>query len=168
MDATLVRELFDYDPETGVLTWRVDRPQRIKAGMVAGSRDHKLYLRVKVNGVNYAAHRLIFLWMVGRWPTNDVDHEDLDKTNNRWKNLREATQAQNRQNRAVRADSQTGFKGVVCRKPNQKTKNYFATYQARIKVDGKYHYGKCYRTPDEAHIEYVAMSKQHHGEFART
>jgi hypothetical protein len=168
MDASLARELFDYDPETGLLTWRVDRPQRIKAGMIAGSMHKAGYIRVKVHGKSYGVHRVIFLWVTGRWPKVDVDHEDLNKANNRWKNLREATLAQNRYNRVVRRDSKIGFKGVVRKAPNPENGNYHEMFYARVKSNGEVFYGAYRRTPEEAHADHEQLARRLHLQFARS
>ena len=53
-----------------------------------------------INGKMYRAHRVIWLWMTGKWPENDIDHEDRDATNNRWNNLGDKTKADNNRNRA--------------------------------------------------------------------
>jgi len=50
--------------------------------------------------------------MTGRWPVGDVDHEDRDRRNNRWANLREATKSQNQANAGNWAHNTSGFRGV--------------------------------------------------------
>lgn len=99
----IVRELLDYNPETGVFTWRPrDRKwfntDRIwnswnakLAGKPAGTPHRSGYIWIGLNGKLLAAHRLAFLWMAGAWPTRQVDHRDRDRANNRWTNLRDAT-----------------------------------------------------------------------------
>lgn len=92
-----LRSVLDYDQHTGDFTWRVDRGGRgglSKAGVRAG-RINKGYLSIVVDRRTYAAHRLAFLWMLGRWPTDCVDHVDRRPDNNAWDNLREATVLQN-------------------------------------------------------------------------
>lgn len=89
LTAERLRELLHYDPLTGVFSRNGKR--------VGSNRGHR-YVRVYVDGRMYFAHRLAWLYMNGFWPSHGVDHEDGDGFNNRWKNLRPATQAQNLQN----------------------------------------------------------------------
>jgi hypothetical protein len=103
LSAECVRALFDYDSVTGLLRWCVAR-RRIRVGRVAGSVRKDGYRVVRVDGLNYLSSRIIFLWMTGRWPDPQVDHIDIDPTNNRWPNLREATPPQNMANTSLRED----------------------------------------------------------------
>lgn len=113
MDAKLVRELFNYDPETGILTWAVDRSNKVKAGMEAGCVGGKGYLVLGCNGKTYQTSNIIWLWWYGEWPKNQVDHIDRSKMNNRIKNLRDLTSLENMQNHAhSRSDSTIGVRGV--------------------------------------------------------
>src|SRR5208337_270858 len=66
--ADRAKELFDYDPETGVLTWKVAPSKSVKIGNIAGNPRKNGYLRVQIYGCVYLVHRVIFLIMVGRWP----------------------------------------------------------------------------------------------------
>jgi hypothetical protein len=102
-------DLFNYDPDTGLLTWKVSRSNRIKIDQVAGSLqiNHKgkpyenHYLHVNVGGRYHLVHRIVFEIMTGQVvpPDMQIDHKDGDGTNNRWKNLRFATRSQNMGNR---------------------------------------------------------------------
>jgi HNH endonuclease len=57
------------------------------------------------------AHRIIYALTNGFWPPDEVDHQDRTPTNNRLTNLREATRGQNEQNKGLRSDNGSGFKG---------------------------------------------------------
>lgn len=110
--AEYVRSVLDYDPETGLFRWRVSHPG-IGIGEVAGRLSRTVgYWQIGVAGREYGAHRLAFLIMTGEWPLAQMDHIDLNRANNRWANLRPATQQQNEHNKALRKDSTSGIRGV--------------------------------------------------------
>lgn len=111
-----LREVLAYDPETGRLTWKIRMSQTVMAGDEAGSKDKNGYVRVKVDGIRVLAHRAIFAMVKGRWPKVDVDHDDRNRSNNRWLNLREANETQNRANSKRPSTNSTGFKGVSFKK----------------------------------------------------
>ena len=94
-----LKNLLDYNPDTGVFTWLTTRRGCAQKGSVAGSTDTKGRRQIKVFGKMHFAHRLAFLWMIGRFPKNQVDHIDRNPSNNAWFNLREATNSQNSINR---------------------------------------------------------------------
>src|SRR5882672_6258292 len=89
-----IRRLFNYDPVTGVLTWRIRKGNKLP-GSIAGKRTKRGYISVRIDGLWYRAHRLIWVIMTGAWPENVVDHEDRNPGNNAWYNLRDVTQAVN-------------------------------------------------------------------------
>lgn len=89
-----LRELLDYDPQTGIFRWRyqhdaLSRGERIRntrnAGKVAGFR-HFTGIRIKIDGVHFCAHRLAFLWMTGAVPAR-VRQRNGDLFDLRWANL---------------------------------------------------------------------------------
>lgn len=151
-----LREVLSYNPETGKLTWRVRMSQRVKSGDEAGSLGVDGYVHICVDGRRMRAHRVIFAIMKGYWPKLDVEHEDLDKTNNRWLNLREANDSQNHAN--TRARGKVGLKGVS---------QHRGSFQARIKINGRDIYLGTFKTAKAAHAAYVVKAKELFGEFAR-
>lgn len=93
---------FSYDPETGVLTRLVTLSNRAVAGTEVSCRIRvaygKTYIQLQVKGRMYLAHRVIWLWVTGAPPSDEIDHLDGDGTNNRWDNLRPATRLSNMKN----------------------------------------------------------------------
>ena len=94
-----LHRILHYNKRTGVFTWLVDSGARKIAGKVAGTRGAQhpcIYISIKRK--KYLAHRLAWFYVHGVWPVAQLDHKDGDPTNNRFSNLREATNAQNQQN----------------------------------------------------------------------
>jgi len=111
LTAERLREVLYYNRLTGKWIWRVATSPRVHPGDEAG-KMRKGYRVIGVDGKKYVASRLAFLCVKGAWPRGLVDHWDLDRANDRWSNLRDATHAQNMQNCGVRRTSSTGRKGV--------------------------------------------------------
>lgn len=107
-----LRKLLTYDLLTGEFTWNVTRGGLAVAGSPAGSRIPEGYKLISVKGRIYMASRLAFMYVLGRWPHNLVDHINEDKKDDRWINLRDATEAQNRRNTGHRANNKLGVKNV--------------------------------------------------------
>ncbi len=113
-----VRELFDYNPETGEVTrLKTTKPstgQSVRSklvGKVVRSMS-KGYLNVKIDGYPYRLHRIIWLWYYGSFPEHDIDHINRDRADNRIDNLREVSRPCNVHNGKVRSDTSTGITGV--------------------------------------------------------
>jgi hypothetical protein len=72
-----LRELFDYDPMTGKLYWKINR-QRVRAGHIAGTLTARGRYRVFIDGVAYYNSRVIWYLMTGEQPTieMEVDHRN--------------------------------------------------------------------------------------------
>lgn len=152
-----LKELLRYDPETGVFTWLVRR-NGVKSDGLAGAIYNNGYVVIKIDGKRYGAHRLAWQYMTGALPEDQIDHRDLDKANNRWDNLRPATDLQNIANRS--SWSKSGFKGVY--KPIGRN-----DYRTEIRINGKRKLLGYFKTPEEAHAVYVKAANDVHGEFAR-
>lgn len=156
-----LRQRFHYESDTGVLRWthQTDRSAQWDgryAGQIAGYRLPYVTTQIRLDNVSYAAHRIIWKWMTGDDPPEEIDHRNLDRSDNRWANLRAATHKQNGRNRKVQGNSRVGVRGVC--KVNGR-------FFARIKVDGKRFYLGCYATAYEAHAAYCKAAKKLHGEF---
>lgn len=145
--AVCLRALFDYDEETGVLTWR-ERPfyhfatlracrvwNTKHAGKVAGGDNGQGYLIVKIEGKMHRVHRIIWAMQTGAWPADQIDHKNHRRADNRWINLREATNPINSKNQSMPSTNTSGHLGVYRRKASCK-------WMAYIHVDGtKKHIG---------------------------
>ena len=84
-----LNELLTYDPQEGVLRWRVcvgGRP----IGSVAGGVGKDGYIQIQVDTVRYYAHRIAYYMGTGIDPLgHQVDHcPDNTPTNNKLDNLR--------------------------------------------------------------------------------
>jgi hypothetical protein len=77
---------------------------------LAGKINSKGYRLIGVDGRWHKAHRLAWLYMTGSWPREQIDHINLIKNDNRFENLREATQTQNHANTRAR---RRGLKGIT-------------------------------------------------------
>ncbi len=112
LTAKYLRSILHYDQETGVFTRAVRTSNRIQVGDTAGSVNGNGYIHIRVLGVLYPAHRLVWLYLHGEWPKHQIDHVDRDRLNNRAGNLREVTQQQNLKNKGTYSSNKSGHPGV--------------------------------------------------------
>jgi hypothetical protein len=153
------REAFDYDPETGVLRWRLRSARCIRIGDVAGFVRPDGYVVVVYKKTIYPCHRIAWAIATGAWPTGQIDHINGDRSDNRILNLRNVTAHMNMQNQrtAHRSNLSSGILGVHFFK---KTKRWRAT----IWANGKNNYLGYYGTAAEAEAAYLgAKAKLHPG-----
>lgn len=150
-----LREVLRYDPDSGVLTWRVTLGARAKAGDVAGSRCGQGYIALGLDGVrSVPAHRIAWAITHGEWPGLEVDHINGNRADNRLANLRLVTTAENHQNmRRARSDSSTGVLGVSRRGDR---------YRAQIQVAGQKRWLGEFPTLEQARSAYVAAKRELH------
>lgn len=161
-----LKELLLYDPETGAFTWKARRSPKAAPGVVAGriskaSRDAGGgYRWIGVDGKEYLAHRLAWLYVKGEWPSREIDHRNNIRADNRFDNLREADDSQNCHSRGIQANNTSGFKGVSWHK---RARKWIASMQWR----GEYRYLGLFTSPEAAHAAYTAEAQRLFGDFAR-
>ena len=168
-----LREMFDLDPETGILLWR-ERPrahfatQRAHrywngqyAGKPAGTLDSFGHTKVKVTlggkTTPYLAHRIVWKMAKGTEPPPEIDHRNTAPSNNWIDNLRETDRSGNCWNRRVNQNSKTGLKGirqVAC-----------GRYGARIQAGHKSRWLGTFDTAEEAVAAWTRAAQELHGEF---
>lgn len=148
-----LKSLLRYEPKTGKFIWLVWRPNGIRVGDVAGGEHGDGYWCIGVCGKIYLAHRLAWLYMTGVWPS-EVDHINMNRSDNRWKNLRHADGVMNRQNiRKPRAHNKTGFLGVHIQN---------GKFKAQIRVNFKPMHLGYHDTPELAHAAYLKAKRKYH------
>lgn len=150
-----LRELLDYDPETGLFTWRVNRAGNAKAGSAAGCAHKCGYRQVMVDSTLYLAHRLAWFYVYNVWPPQHIDHINGVRDDNRIANLREATYSTNNQNRGLDSRNTSGYQGVYW---SEQTRKWYA----QLKVGNKrYNLGYFIDIADAAEARASAKEKYH-------
>lgn len=147
----MVLEFFHYNPSTGVL---IRLKQYDSYGNICDvnepvlSKNNRGYYWCGTFGKQCLAHRLIWLYMTGEHPTDEIDHINGIRTDNRWKNLRQVTAFENSRNQGVRKDCTSGVRGVTyVDRTNRRGNSY---WQARISHKGvRYSLGH-FKTKEEA------------------
>lgn len=119
----LLRELLEYDPETGILYWKrrgmsyFKSPRIAKAwntryaGQEAGSIDTAGYISLSIMGTYIRGHRAAWAIHYGVFPDH-CDHDDGCRSNNRLLNLNDVTKGGNQKNQKRSAKNTTGATGV--------------------------------------------------------
>ena len=156
-----VRDLLDYNPETGHFTW-LKKPHKkataIKVGDRAGTTDTDAIVNIFIDGNGYKAHRLVWFWMYGEWPASIIDHINGIRSDNRLDNLRQGTRSLNNQNKLRSRGKKKELLGVFISR--------LGKYTARIQVNlaGRgiqLHLGT-YETQEEAFEVYCSAKKLLH------
>jgi len=155
-----LKEILDYDASTGLFVWKKRLSCRIRIGDIAKSPTDKGYIRIGINGTRYVAHRLVFLWMTGINPPEQVDHINGNRSDNRFCNLRLATNRENSYNNRKRNSNTSGYKGVSFVPHIKKWHAYVDN------KDGRHLVGYFSELSDAA-IAVKSAREKLHGEFAR-
>ena len=151
-----LQELLSYDPETGLFINLTQRRGPAKKGSIAGCKRHNGYIYIKIDGKQYRAHRLAWLYVHGNFSGKDLDHINEIKTDNRIVNLRLATNQENGHNVSNPSINNTsGFLGVTWHKQYQK-------WQAQITTNGKYKHLGYFNTAEEAYKTYLKAKREFH------
>jgi len=126
----LIKQVY-YNTITGIFIWKIS-----KRG-IAGTKSKDGYITITINYKPYLAHILAWFYVHGYWPENMIDHKDQIKHHNWIKNLREATNSSNQQNRGNPKNNTSGIKGVCWVKERKKWMSYIYV-KTRLKNIGYY------------------------------
>ena len=154
LTADRLKQLLSYDERTGLFHWLANR-RFVKQGDVAGSPSvaHG-YRIISVDGKNYKAHRLAWLYITGEFPRRDVDHINGSRSDNRWANLRNADDQLNMENRRhAQKNNSCGYLGVRWDR---------GKWRAALQLNGKKINAGRFKTAEEAHAAYVTAKRIHH------
>jgi hypothetical protein len=134
-----LKELVEYDSNTGLFTRKKRTSNRIKEGQTIVSKDAKGYICFRLKNKMHKAHRLAWFYVHGKFPNGEIDHINGVVYDNRICNLRDVTKSVNQQNRkSVRGYSKDGNR-----------------WKAQIRADGKWRHLGCFETENEAHDAYL-------------
>lgn len=146
-----------YNPNTGIFIRRISLGNKALVGSVAGSVHRSGYVRLMVDGTLYLAHRLAWFYMTGQWPRELIDHINMDRADNRWANLRDASAQVNQQNKSLaRVGTASGLLGVW--RAGGRSKKWTTS----ITANGVRKYLGKFATPELAHAAYIAAKRALH------
>ena len=175
----LVKEFLDYNPETGVFTWKERDIKYFKeskkggiknftpewsqkkwntryAGQVAGCEKPDGYRIINIFKQRNYAHRLAWLYIYGEWPKQDIDHIDGNPRNNRISNLRDISRSLNGQNqKKAQKRSKSGLLGA-CWCPRDEV------WVSQIFADGRRHFLGNFQDKYSAHEAYIQAKRRLH------
>lgn len=140
-----LKELMHYDADTGVFT---------RNGKVTGTARTDGYKKLTVNGQQFYAHRLAWLYVHGVLPTF-IDHIDRNRSNNKIANLRAVSRSENQQNRVKQRNNTSGYKGVIYFKRTGR-------WRANIWVGNVNHHIGYFGTAEEANAAYQSAATIFH------
>ena len=157
MDHESLKKYLTYSPDTGLFHWILASSGKTKIGDVAGCLRPDGYIKIKIFGNGYLAHRLAWFFVHGEWPAEEIDHINRVRSDNRIENLRSILKRQQQQNMKVTTKNTSGFVGVSMRKNGK--------WRASIVIKKKFIALGVFDTPEEASAAYIDAKEKHHELF---
>ena len=130
-------------------------------GKVGRGKNKSVRWHITLDGRQYLRSVIVWSLINGRWPIDQVDHKNMDWTQDHSGNLRECTRSQQMANIGMRSNNTSGYKGVCWDKRRNR-------WTVRVSFGGKCVYQKYFDDDREGALAYDEMSVKHHGEFAVT
>tara|TARA_B100000073_G_scaffold139009_1_gene114282 strand:- start:11 stop:343 length:333 start_codon:yes stop_codon:yes gene_type:complete len=88
LDKQLIRDVLEYDDNTGNLIWKETVSFRAKKGCIAGTLDSQGYRHIGIRGRTIMAGRVVWFLVYGEDITDKVFHyKNRDLSDNRVENL---------------------------------------------------------------------------------
>jgi hypothetical protein len=157
-----LQRILNYDSFSGELYWkyRADRSpswNTRRAGKRAGCFSKGKCGQLVLDGEHYMLHRIIYKLVYDKEPP-EVDHKDYDPSNNRIRNLRAATHANNGWNQRRRKNNSSGVKGLY--------QQSYGSWYGQVMYAHKKYNTKTYANKDRAMAALIVLREQLHGRFA--
>lgn len=153
-----LKEILDYDPNSGVFTWKVSRGAVVSVGDKAGSVRPTGHVAIVIDRKPYLAHRLAWFFTHGTWPNGDIEHVDGNYQNNAIANLRDqpVSKRHTRRNPTTKtraySSSKSGYRGVY---------SFAGKWRAQITINGKIISLGMFDTPEAANEALKAYRRDH-------
>lgn len=157
--AERLNELLSYEPDTGLLIRKVRRGSA-RVGDVVNCVNASGHITLNVDGKPYLAHRIIWKMVTGNDPVDEIDHEDVNGSNNRWANLRESNRPQNMANVPAPCTNTSGTKNVNFHRRHKK-------WHAKIRCNNKENHIGYFDSIEAAAAAVAEARARLHGKFAR-
>jgi hypothetical protein len=149
-----IRSILDYRPETGEFFWKTHHRRPDLIGKRAGSPTSAGYWAIAINNRKILAHRLAWVYTTGSWPLSHIDHQNGNKQDNAFYNLREVSRFGNLQNmRKPTKANKSGFLGVCAHQ---------GKWRVQLMAEGKRISESGFDTPEQAHQRYLELKRLHH------
>jgi len=153
-------DYFQYNPDTGIIRWKIDNGRCNPKGKVVGHLNSRGYIEIRFKGKTYQGHRIAYALGHNTLEIPPMlDHINCDSSDNRITNLRAATDQENSYNKKKRPKTTSKHKGVSWYQRHQK-------WQAQIRHKGRSVYLGYYHSEEEAHAAYCRAAAELHGDFA--
>lgn len=117
-----ISTIIKYNHITGEMFWIKNTTVRNVIGMRVGNKAKNGYMECSISGKRYHLHRLAWLLYYGSFPDEQIDHINMDRSDNRIANLRQASACENQQNRTKQSNNTSGVKGVCWDKNSNRWK----------------------------------------------
>jgi len=143
----VLRQLVDYNPRTGVLTWKFRSRKFCKSdheqvrwnkrfsGKVAGVIAKDGYSVICIFDRQYKSHRICWHLYYGEPAKGQIDHINGQRCDNRIENLRDVSARQNALNRKLISRNKSGYAGVS-QNAYGKWVAYISTKKKRLYLGG--------------------------------
>jgi hypothetical protein len=157
LSAERLREIVEYDPETGAMIWISRTSARCRVGGAVGNINGAGYRECRIDGARTYVHRVAWFIVHGVWHDGHIDHINGIKSDNRIANLRAVSASTNIQNqKRARSDNKSGLLGVA---PHF---GHPGRFTAQIHVRGKKKHLGCFDTAESAHAAYIEAKRTLH------
>jgi hypothetical protein len=154
-----LKKLLDYNLDTGIFTWKINRTKNAKIGSIAGYVDIEGYHLISIFGKVYKSHRLAWLYVYGNFPSKLIDHINGNKSDNKLCNLRECSNDENQWNAKISSRNLSGVKGVHW--SNNKDR-----WIAKLSIHGKIKHCGSFKDIESAKNAIIKFRESLHKEFA--